>query len=181
MSEPVVQTDDLAASTPRYRLVDRRDARAFLILVGAGLALGALGGLLWGTKAPRPKGVTAADGVYPDSATVYVAMDGWFFAITAIAGIVLGLAAVLAFRRSGVGVTLGVAVGGLLGGLGCWWLGTRIGYVDVDALAATLPVGSTVEGSVRLRIPGLLLVMPGFSLLVVLIGVSFGVFPRDED
>jgi hypothetical protein len=108
-------------------------------------------------------------------------MDGWFFAITAIAGIVLGLAAVLAFRRSGVGVTLGVTVGGLLGGLGCWWLGTRIGYVDVDALAATLPVGSTVEGSVRLRIPGLLLVMPGLSLLVVLIGVSFGVFPRDED
>jgi len=162
-------------------LVDRRDARAFLVTVGLGIVLGALGGLIWATRAPRPKGVTAADGVYPDSATVYVAMDGWFFSITAVAGIVLGLAAVFAFRRSGVGVTLGVALGGVLGGLVCWWLGTRIGHVDVDALAATLPVGSTVEGSVRLRIPGLLLAMPGFALLVVLVGVSFGVFPSDED
>jgi hypothetical protein len=142
------------------------------------IALGALLGVLWEALAPRVTLVVAADGrAYPQGYQPggYIDDAGIAAVICLSAGLALGLGIVWVTRRivtpdnSHVVALVASVLLGALGALALWWVGERLGYVDLDALAAASSPGEEITAPLRLRMPGVLVLWPLASVLVVFI------------
>jgi hypothetical protein len=142
------------------------DVRAGLLTVAVTVLVGAPVGLLWAWLAPRV--VVEVDGddvqvvdTYSDG---FIAVDAWFLAAVAVAGLVGGVLAWWLGRAHGPGVVLGLAVGGLAAA----WIAGRVGG-EVDRVSVRQLVESGVQGrhelAVRLRSTSALLGWPIASLL----------------
>jgi hypothetical protein len=96
---------------------------AVCVLLGAPL------GLLWSAVAPHAHvAVDAAGATIVDGATeVFIAGDGWFIALTLLAGVATGVVAWLVARRSAPYVVVGLAIGGLLASYVASKVGVRLG------------------------------------------------------
>jgi hypothetical protein len=100
--------------------------------------LGAPAGLLWSALAPHAHLTIGASGVpmVDDGATeVFVAADGWFLGVCLVAGLLTGVVAWLAGRRSGPFAVVALTVGGLLAGLVAAKVGMRLGQDEFRAVA----------------------------------------------
>src|SRR5207237_6825278 len=89
-------------------------------------------GLLWGHLAPHPlysPGGHQLNLVVGDAKPL-VRSDGLFLLITGVAGLVSGLLAFLVARRTDLGATVGLALGGLAAG----WLAWRVGHAWTGGL-----------------------------------------------
>jgi hypothetical protein len=96
-----------------------------------------------------------------------VAGDGTFALLAVAAGV--ACAAVLLLRgHDGPGLALGVAVGGLLGSLLAWGLGTTLGPGRLADLVAAASDGDVVTPGPELLAYGALLVWP-----IVSVGIAF--------
>lgn len=153
----------------------RRLVAAVVALVGA-LALGALLGWLWEVLAPRVSLVIAGDGLpYPEGYQPegYMTDDGIAALLCIGAGLVIGIAAVWVARRvvspdRALAVALvSVLILGGAGALALWWTGERLGDFDFDALVASSAEGDVITAPLRLRMPGVLVLWPLASVLVV--------------
>ena len=142
------------------------DVRAGLLTVAVTVLVGAPVGLLWAALAPRV--VVEVDGddvqvvdAYRDG---FIAVDAWFFAAVAVAGLVGGVLAWWLGRAHGPGVVLGLAVGGLAAA----WIASRVGG-EVDRASVRQLVEAGVPGryelAAQLRSTSALLVWPLASLL----------------
>ena len=142
------------------------DVRAGLLTVAVTVLVGAPVGLLWAAVAPRV--VVEVDGddvqvvdAYRDG---FIAVDAWFFAAVAVAGLVGGVLAWWLGRAHGPGVVLGLAVGGLAAA----WIASRVGG-EVDRASVRQLVEAGVPGryelAAQLRSTSALLVWPLASLL----------------
>lgn len=153
----------------------RRIAASLVALLGA-LGLGALLGWLWAALAPRVTLVVAADGRgYPEGYQPegYMTDDGIAALLCLGAGIVVGLAAVWAARRVAareLGLLIALASVLLLGAVGAvalWQTGEWLGGFDLDAVLAVSDEGATIVAPLRLRMPGVLVLWPLASVVVV--------------
>ncbi len=146
----------------------RRTARTVLLAVAGCLVLGAVLGVVWAWLAPRVPLEVVGDGAVPEEYQPggFIAADGVFAVLAVLAGVVV---ATLLLRWDGRPlVCLGAGVlGGSLGALLMWWVGSRIGAVDVDAVVATSPDGTVFDAPLRLRMPGVLLLWPTAVAAVV--------------
>lgn len=136
--------------------------------------VGAVLGVIWWRVAPRVMVEVTADGLalVDPAGKAFIAADGWFAVLGALAGLVCGVIGVLRWRRDGIGLAVGEAAGGVLGALVAMLVGQWLGRSTLDGSAA---VGTIAEASLQVRATGVLLAWPLVALLVVVaVAVSFG-------
>lgn len=125
----------------------------------AGVALGAVMGLIWWWVAPTEQWTVVKDGALVPADigfNAWFAADGWFVVLGVIAGVLLTLICWRRGRRSPVALVVGVIVGGALLSLTAWSLGGVLGPPDPKSVADTAELGSLVEGALGLRALGVL-------------------------
>jgi len=139
----------------------RTDVVTAAFVAGVTVLLGAPVGLLWSALAPHARiAISASGATFADGATeVFVAGDGWFLGICAVAGLVTGFLAWLGGRRSGPYVVVALAVGGLLAAYVGAKVGRRIGQDELRAAAAAGRPGTYVA-NVALQAKQAVLVWP---------------------
>lgn len=151
---------------------------AFVVAVVSCAALGALLGLVWAQLAPRVDLFVAGDGkAYPQGYQPegYMTDDGIAALLCAVAGIVVGVLAVVVLRRRSRDdadaafrwATLVVIALGTVGALALWYTGTHVGSFDLGQALASSAEGDTLTAPLRLRMPGVLVLWPAASVLVV--------------
>ena len=118
---PPDPSDEPAAPGARWRTDVVTAALIIVVLEVVAVPLG----LLWGHLAPHPL-------YYPSGhqltlvvgdAKPLVRADGLFLLVTGVAGVVSGFAAFFVARRSDIGATIGLALGGLVAGWLVWHVG----------------------------------------------------------
>ncbi len=113
----------------------REDATRFVAVVAGIVLLGAPVGLLWSALAPRYTVVFDDKGEvsYPfiESTKAFIGVDGTYFAITALAGVLCGVAAWYLARRSGPWTVLALALGSVLAAL----VAARVGLLPTKQAA----------------------------------------------
>jgi hypothetical protein len=141
----------------------RRGApRAAVSAILTCLLLGPVVGLTWWAVAPTPEVVVRDGGVFltdPET-SAFIAADGWFAALGALAGL---LSALLVFRRhrgEGVAALLGLTAGALVGSVLAWRLGHLLGPEELLPRARSAAEGTTLRGPLDLRAVGVLLLWP---------------------
>lgn len=156
-----------------------RDWAAWAVAVVSSVALGALLGLVWARLAPRVELVVAGDGQpYPEGFQPegYMTDDGIAAILCIAAGLVIGACVVFAVRRAARGSDLDrrmrwaallVVILGVLGAASLWLVGTQSASIDFDALLTASQPGDAVRAPLRLRMPGVLVLWPAASALVV--------------
>jgi hypothetical protein len=127
--------------------------RAAVIAVAAVIAgtavLGVAAGFGWAAVAPRALVVVigrgSADVVNPET-SAFIAADGWFVLLTAVGGLVSGLAGyLLAVRRAGAPAMAGVLAGGLAAALIAQWIGQQSGVAAFDHSLAVAHAGTLLR------------------------------------
>lgn len=153
----------------------RRLLAALVAVLAAG-ALGVLLGWLWESLAPRVALVIAGDGQpYPEGYQPegYMTDDGIAALLCIGAGLVVGVLAVWACRRAVspdralVVALVSVLVLGAVGSIALWRTGEMLGAFDFDALVASSAPGDVITAPLRLRMPGVLVLWPLASVIVV--------------
>jgi hypothetical protein len=141
---PSVLTYPTERARPRYR----REALIGLVLAVLVTLLGFPLGILWSAVAPHVPAVMTADGpVYAQpNGEQPVGAEGTYVFLTLGTGLVLAILAWIVLRRyRGLAVLLGLALGGLGGGVLTWWYGHKIGRHSA-------PVGAHFDAAVNLRV-----------------------------
>ena len=152
---------------------------AFAVATVSSAAFGALLGLVWARLAPRVDLIVAGDGKpYPEGFQPegYMSDDGVAAILCVVAGLVVGAVVVLVFRRSAGSDGLDGAMRwaalvvlplGVVGAAALWLVGTRIGGFDLAEVVALADEGDPLRAPLRLRMPGVLVLWPAASALVV--------------
>ena len=148
--------------------------QAVLALLGtaaASAAAGLLAGLLWSVLAPRALLVVQGHGVaYVQSAetSAFIVADGWFCLITALGGLICGLAGYfIAVRRYGVPALLGLVLGGIGAAVLAMWAGQQQGRASFRAQLAVSHAGAHLHEPLSLGGLGPLAFWPMFAAVVV--------------
>lgn len=132
----------------RTRLV--ADLQAIFGVVAGSVLLAAPAGLLWSAVAPRLHVTVSAQGLDAgdlESDEALVGADGTFFLLMLAMGLLCGLLAWWAFRRSGPVTVLALVVGGCAAGLVAAAVGLMPG---ADAAVAAVSQGSHFRGRIDL-------------------------------
>lgn len=155
--------------------VARRPAAVLLAGIIVGAVSGAGLGVVWWRLAPRVPLVVQPQGSHPANFQPheYLSADVTFAALALVAGIAVAIALANMRRDHLVSVLIASLVSGAIGTALMWAVGTRLGYVDIAGLSATTTVDITVEGPLRITMPGVLLVWPIVSAVVVTV-LAFG-------
>jgi len=145
--------------------------RAAVVVLGALALLGVVLGLVWSWWSPaRPIGfVIGAHAVQPDETESFVAGDGRFAFLTALAG--LTAATVVWFVRSlrGPLAVAAIGAGGLLGA----WLTAQVGHA-VGGGSATGPAQTLIPHlPLDVHMSGLLMLEPAIAVLAYGLFVAF--------
>lgn len=170
-------TETQRAHAPGHRFVGRWDARkasAVIVMGGlVGLLAGAALGVVWWRLAPRVtmvvrpgEGTSASlvhDGFQPQG---YISADVAFAALAVAAGVFVTIGLIRMRREHLTSALFASLLAGLLGSLVMWFVGTHLGDVDIDGLAATTDVESTVDAPLRITMPAVLLLWPIAAALV---------------
>ena len=139
----------------------REDLATLGLTAGVTVLLGAPVGLLWSAVAPHAHVLVQAGDAYISDATteVFIAGDGWFIGLTLLVGVVCGVLAWLAARRSGPFAVIGLALGGAVAAYVASRVGVRIGQ---DALREAVRSGreGTYVGNIALQAKAALVVWP---------------------
>jgi hypothetical protein len=171
--------DDVTVEPPTQR--DRAtsaagDVRAALVTAVSLAALGVPVAAVWYAVAPRVLyHVSRGAGVPVDFGTQgFIADDGWFFLVTAAAGVLTGVAAWAIGRRHAVGVAIGLGVGGIAASIVAWKLGTAFGSGAFDAALGAKGGGpTTVRGPLTLGAKGCLVAWPIAALIGLVVGLAY--------
>jgi hypothetical protein len=135
--------------------------RAAITLAAVVTAFGVPVGVLWLLITPRVE-ATVVDGglsLTETAAETFVAADGWFAIITALAGIASGALIAFRGRPGGPAAAIALAAGGALAALVAWRVGVFLGRAPAALdQAASAVAGETVRLPLRLRAYGVLLV-----------------------
>ncbi|GHA82850.1 DUF2567 domain-containing protein [Streptomyces termitum] len=155
-----------------------------LVVTAASAVAGALLGVLWVWLAPAIRLISDGRGVYlrDSEGEAAIGADGTFVLLALAFGAVAGLAVFLLRRRGGVPLVLGLALGGVLGSLLAWWLGTRLGpTADVVAHAKAVGAGVVFDAPLKLRMGAAAMLAWPLAATVVHLSLT-GLFgPRDPD
>lgn len=163
----------------RARAAIGRAALVTVLVAVAGVALG----LLWLWLSPRIPLISDDTAVYlkDSEGEEAVGADGTFALLAAGFGVVSAAVVYLLRRTGGIPTVVGLALGGLLGALLAWWLGTSLGPTsDVVAHAKEAGKGVTFDAPLELNAKGALLAWPVAAMVVHLI-LTAAFTPRDPD
>ncbi|MEU0987069.1 DUF2567 domain-containing protein [Streptomyces sp. NPDC005953] len=170
-------------SGPHEAAVLRDDIRDAVIVLFAVAVLGIGLGLLWLALAPHVPLISDGKAVFlrDSEGEEAVGADGTF-ALLGLAFGAVSAAGVFVFRRrGGIALVVALAIGGLLGALVAWGVGTWFGPTeDVVAHAKAVGAGVVFDAPLELNAKGALLAWPVAAMMVhLLLTALFG--PRDPE
>jgi hypothetical protein len=136
-----------------------------------GVLVGAALGVLWWRLAPRvPLVVRPGDafpqGYQPDG---YIAADVTFAILGLVAGIAVAIGLATIRRHHLVWTLFAGLLAGAVGSAAMWFVGRRLGSVDIEGLIATTTQDVVVDGPLQVSMPAVLLVWPIATAFVVTI------------
>jgi len=149
-----------------------RKASAVIIAgVVVGLVSGLALGVVWWRLAPRvplvvQPGASFPQGYQPEG---YLAADAAFGALAVIAGVAITIGLANMRREHLFSVLIAALLAGVIGTAAMWWVGTRLGSVDIQGLSATTTTDVVVDAPLKVAMPGMYLMWPIASALVVTI------------
>lgn len=157
-------------------------ARRTASVLTAGITLGVFGGaalgVLWWRLAPRvPVLISSEDGATPGyQPQEYIGADVAFGALALVAGLVITIGLVRMRRDQILSVLVASVVAGILGSAAMWFVGTRLGSVDIEGLIATSTESITVDAPLVVTLPGVYVVWPLVAALIVTLVASSDVW-----
>ncbi|MET8970683.1 DUF2567 domain-containing protein [Streptomyces hydrogenans] len=155
-----------------------------LVVTAASAVAGAVLGALWVWLAPTVQLISDGKGVYlrDSEGEAAIGADGTFVLLALAFGAVAGLVVFLARRKGGVPLVLGLAIGGVLGSLLAWWLGTKLGPT-ADVVAHAKAVGPEVVFDAPLKLQMGAAAMLAWPLAATVVHLLLtGLFgPRDPE
>jgi hypothetical protein len=152
--------------------------RAVLTATAMCLLLVPLLGLAWWIVAPTPQAIVRDGGVLladPET-SAFIAADGWFAILGALAGLLAAVLVMLGSRKRGVAALVGLTVGGVLASLLAWRVGHLLGPGELLPRARSADEGSTLEGPLDLRASGVLFAWP-MAAVAAFLSLTAGVEP----
>ncbi|MER5556624.1 ABC transporter permease [Streptomyces sp. NPDC002793] len=158
----------------------RQGALIAAVLTVAGVVLG----LLWLWLAPRVPLVSDDTAVFLKNSEGEEAIgaDGTFVLLGLAFGLVSGAAVFLLRRRGGIPLVVGLALGGLLGSLLAWGIGTWFGPTsDVVAHAKEVGQGVTFDAPLELHAVGAAMLAWPIAAMIVHLGLTALFGPRDPE
>ncbi|MFJ5830312.1 DUF2567 domain-containing protein [Streptomyces sp. NPDC093089] len=145
---------------------------------------GAVLGVLWLTLAPRVLLISDGKGVYlrESEGESAIGADGTFVLLALAFGAVAALVVFLLRRKGGVPLVLGLALGGVLGSLIAWGLGTSFGPTD-DVVGHAKAVGPNVvfEAPLELNMAAAAMLAWPLAAMIVHLGLTAAFGPRDPE
>lgn len=145
-----------------------RKASAVLVTgIIAALVLGAALGVLWWKLAPRVAVLVKSGQAWPADyqPSEYLTSDLTYAALAVLAGIALTIGLVRMRRDHLISALASSILAGIIGSVAMWFVGTRLGYVDIAGLTAT--EDQVVQAPLVLHMPALLLIWPIAAALVI--------------
>jgi hypothetical protein len=169
---PAEPPDPAAVSGPRGGAARFGGATAALLGTAAASALiGLLTGLIWAAVAPRALLIVQSRGaayLVNVESSAYIAADAWFCLLTAIGGVVCGVAGYfLAVRRYGAIAVTGIVLGGVAASALAMWAGQQQGLAGFRSALLSRPAGSLLHEPLSLGGRGALAFWPLLAALVV--------------
>jgi hypothetical protein len=150
-----------------------RGLKVFLIALAGSAVLGAVAGLVWGAVAPRVLfqeiGAGQAQQVNAEDSG-YIVADAWFCLITAIGGLITGLAGVRLVHRTGWPAAAGLVLGAVGAAYMALWIGGLIGLSTFNHQLATNATGAYLHASLQLSAKSALAFWPLLTSAVIAIG-----------
>ena len=144
---------------------------SFVIIAGliVGLFSGLALGVVWWRLAPRVPVVVQPGDSYPQGYQPegYLAADAAFGLLGLIAGIAITIGLANMRRDRLLSVLVAGVLSGIVGSAAMWFVGTRLGSVDIDGLIATITTDLVTEAPLRVAMPGMFLMWPFAAALVV--------------
>jgi hypothetical protein len=151
-----------------------RVVRKASAVIVAGLIVGLVGGaalgVLWWALAPRVDIV-----IRPDNAGQALPYEGnlgadlAFGVLALIAGVLVAIGLAYMRREHLSSVLVAALLAGGVGTAAMWFVGTRLGSVDIDGLSATTEQDLVVDAPLEVSLAGMFLVWPIASAAVVTI------------
>ena len=147
-----------------------RKARAVIVAgLIAGLVSGLALGVVWWRLAPRVPlvvrpGVSFPEGYQPEG---YLAADAAFGALAIIAGVAITIGLANMRREHLASVLVAALLASAVGTAAMWFVGTRLGSVDIEGLSATTTADLVVDAPLKVAMPGMFLMWSVASALVV--------------
>ncbi|MEU1792374.1 DUF2567 domain-containing protein [Streptomyces sparsogenes] len=178
-SEPGPSVPDPSEPGPELRA---ELVQAALVAIGVAVS-GVLLGLVWLWLAPRVPLVWIGDGIYPKDAEGEQAMgaDGVFTLWALAFGAVSAAVVFWFFRRGGIALVVGLAIGGVLASVIAWRLGVWLGpAADIKAHAKDVGRNVTFYAPLKLGAKGALLAW-SFAAMAVHLGLTALFGPRDDE
>jgi len=154
----------------------KRGLTAFVIALAGSAVLGAIAGLIWGAVAPRvlfqEVGTGAAQQVNAED-SAYIVADLWFCGITAVGGLLTGIAGSrFLVRRDGWLAALGVVLGAVLAAFVAMWIGGLIGLSTYNHQLASSAAGTLFHDSLGLSAKSALAFWPLVASAIVALTVG---------
>ena len=154
-------------------------ARRASAVIVAGLIVGLFSGLalgvVWWQLAPRvpvivQEGATFPQGYQPQG---YLGADVAFGVLAIVAGIAITIGLANMRREHLLGVLIAGLLAGAVGTAAMWFVGTRLGSVDIEGLIATTEIDVVVDAPLEVSMPGVYLMWPVAAAAVVTV-LAFG-------
>lgn len=143
----------------------------FVVAAGLifGLVIGAGLGVLWWRLVPRVPLVIRPDGPVPQGFQPegYAASDVIFALLGLVAGVALTVGLARMRREHLLSVLAAALLGAAVGTTAMWWVGSRLGSVDIEGLVATTQVETVVDGPLQVTLPAAFLTWGLGSAIVV--------------
>ncbi|MGW1511503.1 DUF2567 domain-containing protein [Streptomyces sp. NPDC002394] len=150
----------------------------------ASAVAGALLGVLWLNLAPRVLLISDGKGVYlrNSEGEQAIGADGTFVLLALAFGAVAALVVFLLRRKGGVPLVLGLALGGGLGSLLAWWIGTSFGPTG-DVVAHAKAVGPNVpfEAPLELNLGAAAMLAWPLAAMIMHLALTAVFGPRDPE
>ena len=150
-------------------------ARRASAVIVAGLIVGVISGaalgVLWWALAPRVPvvvrpGVTFPEGYQPEG---FLAADVAFGILAVVAGVAITIGLAYMRREHLLSVLVAALLASAVGTAAMWFVGTRLGSVDIDGLVATTTEDVVVDAPLEVSMPVMFLVWAIASAGVVTI------------
>lgn len=181
MTAPVMETSHRPAQSRRPSL------RAGLIdaaIVAVWFAVaGAVGALVWWQVTTLPQLTRSGDNASqaPDQLVGQVGIDGWFFVVAAVGGLLSGIILLAWRRRDPLLMVVLVALGG---GLASWVMvraGLALGPGPEIAALRELAEGGEVSMQLKLHATGMVWIWPVAAMMGVLLQLWVLTKPGDDE
>ncbi len=147
----------------------RRASAVIVAGVIVGLVSGAALGVLWAALAPRVPVVVGESGVVPDDfqPEQYFASDVAFGLLGVVAGVAIAIGLAYMRREHLFSVLVAALLAGGLGTAAMWFVGTRLGSVDIEGLQATTSQEIVVDAPLEVSLGAMFLMWPLASAIVI--------------